>query len=43
VRHNLALLGFAGAYPYDGWEAVHSTALTKSAAISTGVEDLRRS
>ena len=26
------LVGFTGAYPYDGREAVHSTALTKSAA-----------
>jgi hypothetical protein len=26
------LVGLTGAYPYDGREAVHSTALTKSAA-----------
>jgi hypothetical protein len=26
------LVGFTGAYPYDGREAVHSTAFTKSAA-----------
>jgi hypothetical protein len=32
IATGATLVGFTGAYPYDGREAVHSTALTKSAA-----------